>query len=239
MSSVLSKKPAPKHRAAKHRAPGRAVLPIEAGKALRSTVVMTSVAAAATGAVVGGGVLSAGVADEAGAAQLASGSIGSVSEKADPTVSADPAQNAEAADLLAEREQTTSRSDTRAETDPVKAASLSSAAGPAVAVVEDASDEDPRELGRLLLAEFGFGADQWSCLDSLWTKESNWRVDADNPTSSAYGIPQSLPGSKMASAGADWATNPVTQIRWGLGYIEDRYGTPCSAWAHSRANNWY
>ena len=95
---------------------------------------------------------------------------------------------------------------------------------------EDLSDADPRDIARALLAEFGFGQDQFGCLDSLWTRESNWRVDADNPNSSAYGIPQALPGSKMASAGADWATNPVTQIRWGLGYIEDRYGSPCGAW---------
>ena len=70
-------------------------------------------------------------------------------------------------------------------------------------------------------------------------RESGWNPFADNPTSSAYGIPQALPGSKMASAGADWATNPVTQIRWGLGYIRDRYGSPCGAWAHSEANGWY
>ena len=66
-------------------------------------------------------------------------------------------------------------------------------------------------------------------------RESGWNVYADNPSSSAYGIPQALPGSKMASAGADWATNPVTQIRWGLGYIQDRYGSPCGAWGHSQS----
>ena len=76
-------------------------------------------------------------------------------------------------------------------------------------------------------------------MDSLWTKESNWRWNADNQSSSAYGIPQALPGSKMSANGPDWATNPVTQIAWGLSYIESRYGTPCSAWSHSRANNWY
>ncbi|MEZ5098039.1 MAG: hypothetical protein R2731_19335 [Nocardioides sp.] len=69
--------------------------------------------------------------------------------------------------------------------------------------------------------------------------ESGWRVNADNPYSSAYGIPQALPGSKMASAGPDWATNPVTQIRWGLGYIRDRYGSPCGAWSFKRSHNWY
>jgi hypothetical protein len=97
----------------------------------------------------------------------------------------------------------------------------------------------PREVARNLLADHGWSLDQFSCLDKLWTKESNWRVTADNPTSSAYGIPQALPGRRMAEYGSDWRTNPITQIRWGLDYIEDAYGTPCEAWAHSRATNWY
>ena len=96
-----------------------------------------------------------------------------------------------------------------------------------------------RAIGRSLAAQRGWGDDQFACLDKLWTKESNWRVDADNPNSTAYGIPQALPGSKMASVGADWRTNPTTQITWGLGYIEGRYGTPCSAWSHSVAEGWY
>ncbi|MCZ2822607.1 LysM peptidoglycan-binding domain-containing protein [Modestobacter sp. VKM Ac-2977] len=98
---------------------------------------------------------------------------------------------------------------------------------------------DPRSIARTMVAERGWGAGEFACLDSLWEKESNWNPLADNPNSSAYGIPQALPGSKMASAGPDWRTNPATQITWGLGYISDRYGTPCAAWAHSQANNWY
>ncbi len=90
-----------------------------------------------------------------------------------------------------------------------------------------------------MLGEYGWGGDQWSCLDKLWQKESGWRHTADNPSSSAFGIPQALPGSKMSSAGGDWASNPATQIRWGLGYIDGRYGTPCAAWSHSVSNNWY
>jgi len=82
-------------------------------------------------------------------------------------------------------------------------------------------------------------AAQWSCLDELWTHESGWRWNADNPTSSAYGIPQALPGSKMSTAGADWETNPVTQIAWGLSYINNRYGSPCSAWDFWQSHNWY
>lgn len=82
---------------------------------------------------------------------------------------------------------------------------------------------------------------EFMCLDLLWTNESNWNPHADNPTSSAYGIPQALPGEKMASAGADWKTNPRTQVTWGLGYITGRYGTPCKAWAfwQSNAPHWY
>lgn len=80
---------------------------------------------------------------------------------------------------------------------------------------------------------------EWNCLYNLWARESGWRVEAYNASSGATGIPQALPGSKMASAGADWETNPVTQINWGMGYIAGRYGTPCGAWAHSEEVGWY
>ncbi len=85
----------------------------------------------------------------------------------------------------------------------------------------------------------GWGDDEFSCLVALWNRESGWRVNAYNSGSGAYGIPQALPGSKMASAGDDWETNPATQISWGLGYIEGRYGTPCGAWGHSQSTGWY
>ncbi len=89
-----------------------------------------------------------------------------------------------------------------------------------------------------LLGAYGFSTDQWGCLDDLWQEESGWRYNAENP-SGAYGIPQALPGSKMASAGPDWQTDPTTQIEWGLGYIQSTYGTPCAAWAHEEADGWY
>jgi hypothetical protein len=98
---------------------------------------------------------------------------------------------------------------------------------------------DPRDLARSLLGKQGWGAGQFRCLDSLWTRESGWNRLARNPSSGAYGIPQALPGSKMASVGADWRTNPVTQIRWGLQYIEASYGSPCGAWNHSQSHGWY
>jgi hypothetical protein len=88
-------------------------------------------------------------------------------------------------------------------------------------------------------ANYGWGGDQFGCLVSLWDKESSWNVNAYNASSGATGIPQALPGSKMASAGGDWATNPATQISWGLGYISGTYGTPCAAWAKSESVGWY
>jgi hypothetical protein len=89
------------------------------------------------------------------------------------------------------------------------------------------------------LARFGWGPEQWPPLQILWTRESGWNSQATNPSSGAFGIPQALPGSKMASAGADWRTNAATQITWGLGYIRERYGSPAAAWAFWQAHNWY
>jgi hypothetical protein len=96
-----------------------------------------------------------------------------------------------------------------------------------------------RGIGCTILLDKGFGLDQWPCLDKLWKKESGWNYKATNRSSGAYGIPQALPGKKMASAGSDWRTNPATQIKWGLGYIKGRYDTPCGAWGHSQDVGWY
>jgi hypothetical protein len=90
-----------------------------------------------------------------------------------------------------------------------------------------------------MMGSFGFApATYFGCLLDLWNRESGWIYDAEN-ASGAYGIPQALPGSKMASAGSDWETDPATQIRWGLGYIKEIYGNPCSAWAFEEANGYY
>ncbi|SEG45643.1 hypothetical protein SAMN04489712_105315 [Thermomonospora echinospora] len=99
---------------------------------------------------------------------------------------------------------------------------------------------EAQRIAKAMLPSFGFDpSTQFGCLVNLWQKESGWRHTAQNPTSGAYGIPQALPGSKMASAGADWRTNPRTQIKWGLGYIKGRYGNPCGAWSHSQRVGWY
>ena len=90
-----------------------------------------------------------------------------------------------------------------------------------------------------MLSSFGWSPSTYfSCLNNIYTRESGWRYNAEN-ASGAYGIPQALPGSKMATAGADWMTNPATQIKWGLGYIQSRYGDPCSAWSFWQAHGYY
>ncbi|MCM2412033.1 transglycosylase SLT domain-containing protein [Streptomyces sp. RKAG290] len=81
--------------------------------------------------------------------------------------------------------------------------------------------------------------DQFQCFSNIVNHESSWNYRASNASSGAYGLVQALPGSKMASAGADWQTNPATQIKWGLNYMDSRYGSPCGAWSFWQANSWY
>jgi len=90
-----------------------------------------------------------------------------------------------------------------------------------------------------MLGSFGWSASQFSCLNPLWAHESGWSATAYNAGSGAYGIPQALPGSRMASAGPDWQTDAATQINWGLTYIKDTYGSPCGALDHEEATGWY
>ncbi len=118
-----------------------------------------------------------------------------------------------------------------------KAAATSVSRPAAVGPVDPSSAQG---IARQMAAsEFGWGDDQFACLVSLWNRESGWNYQAYNSSSGAGGIPQALPASKMASAGADWATNPATQILWGLRYINGSYGSPCSAWDHSESTGWY
>jgi septal ring factor EnvC (AmiA/AmiB activator) len=137
--------------------------------------------------------------------------------------------------------------------DPVKPAPVNPAPAPAppaqpvpppvvVPSVPGGAVNDPagaKSYAAGRLGAYGWGQDQFLCLAQLWTKESNWQTTATNPYSGAYGIPQALPPGKYASAGSDWLTSYRTQVDWGLGYIRDRYGSPCGAWSHSMANNWY
>ena len=97
----------------------------------------------------------------------------------------------------------------------------------------------PQAIAQSMLKSFGWSPGQFSCLKPLWQHESSWSVSASNSSTGAYGIPQAVPGSKMASAGPDWKTNASTQIKWGLGYIKGTYGSPCAAWSHEQADGWY
>jgi hypothetical protein len=226
-----------KHRASKARRAPKA--------ALKTSLTLSSMAVVATGFAVGSGSLSlsadgpaasttARVADLGAAAGAAAGAAVSGSSASD-SVQTEADVTATEADRA---QQPVTRSDNRAATDPLKKDTLSLGAGNTMSRSEDLSDESPQDIARALLATYGWSDDQFGCLDSLWIRESHWNVHAANP-SGAYGIPQALPGSKMASAGPDWQDNPVTQIKWGLGYIQDRYGSPCGAWAHSQGHGWY
>lgn len=99
---------------------------------------------------------------------------------------------------------------------------------------------DPRSIARQMMqSKYGWGSDQFSCFNNIIEHESGWKVNATNPSSGAYGIPQALPGNKMAAAGSDWRTNPATQISWGLSYVKARYGTPCGALSFRQGHNYY
>jgi hypothetical protein len=191
--------------------------------------VLTGVAVAATGLAVSGGLLAdRSPVDNAAAALSAS------------TTSDHAAGSLSAADL-ADREQRATRStdDRRPVADTAKVAALSNAAGRAVTRTQDLTVADPKTLAKALMPQFGMSSGEFGCLDNIWSQESGWNVHADNPSSSAYGIPQALPGSKMSSAGPNWQNSAETQIRWGLGYIKARYGSACSAWGFKQGHGWY
>lgn len=121
---------------------------------------------------------------------------------------------------------------------PVGGSSGGSVGAPLVPSGPPPNPSSAQGIAYQLLPSYGFSTSQFGCLDSLWNQESGWRYNAAN-ASGAYGIPQALPGSKMASAGPNWQTDPTTQIKWGLGYIKSTYGSPCNAWAHEQAYGWY
>ncbi|GAA1449108.1 hypothetical protein GCM10009641_78610 [Mycobacterium cookii] len=228
--------PKPEKYVPTHRAPGKHKAPRAPRRALRTGLVLSGLAAAATGVSVSGGlaiqdrdVLVPAAADVAEPADTAT-------PRSTPSSDASGVAGAGAAAPEQPRERTTvSRSGRR--TDATKAAALEMSAGSAVTRSETLSEGDPRDIARALLPAYGFSSDQFSCLDSLYVSESDWRVDADNPTSSAYGIPQAL--TQLHDLPADYMTSAESQIRWGLEYIQDTYGTPCSAWSFKQGNGWY
>lgn len=111
----------------------------------------------------------------------------------------------------------------------------------AAAQVESAREaKGAKEIAKQIIAQnYRWSARQFTCLDNLWTKESHWNYKARNKVSGAHGIAQALPATKMEIVGTDWRTNPVTQITWGLKYIDERYEYPCKAWSKAKRSNWY
>ena len=225
VSSTLGFIVSEKH-VAKHRSTPSPALRTHSGHGLRKAAVLAGVAVAATGLAVSTGLVAKSAPLDSGAA--AALSAGSPSEGLTQSE-------------LSDREERASRSsdDRRPATDAVKARVLSNASGAARTRTEDLSAADPKSLAKALMPQYGISSSEFDCLDNIWSQESGWNVHADNPSSSAYGIPQALPGSKMSSAGPNWADNPETQIRWGLGYIKGRYGSACAAWSYKQGAGWY
>ena len=220
LGPALSKTPAPKHRGAP--TPRRRT---RSRGPLRGLLLASGTAALATGLAVSTGVATHG-APQAGSAAAVSA----------PVL---PAQRLSQAELMQRERQVSRSSDRTPAVDPGKAKALSGGSGVAVTRTQDLSAADPKTLAKALMPSFGMSPSEFGCLDNIWSQESGWNVHADNPSSSAYGIPQALPGSKMASAGPNWADNPETQIRWGLGYIRSRYGSACAAWSFKQGAGWY
>ena len=214
---------------------------------MRSTLTFGGLAAAATGVAVAAGVLhhpvtSVSFADSTSPAATAARSVagGSSTDGSGAGGSSAGSAGSALADEMSQRTPVLSRSADRLRgRDPAKQAALGLTSGPAVGGEENLSSQDPQGIAEALLPSYGWSSSEMSCLVPLWMGESGWRVNAENSSSGAYGIPQSLPGSKMATAGADWRTNAATQITWGLGYIQERYGSPCGAWGFKQGHGWY
>ena len=216
----------PKHRAAYQ--PKHALIkPTQSARAAKvaRTMLLSTLAVGATGAAVGGGVL--GTEPSLGLAG------GDVAQSLGHSAS-QPLTKAE----LRQRGDLVSRSGARrSATDAVKAAALDTTGGVGSAKRETMDQSDPREIAKALMPSYGFGLSQFSCLDSLYMSESGWRVNADNPTSSAYGIPQALTSGRDMPAG--YFSSAEVQIKWGLDYIRSSYGSPCSAWSFKSSHGWY
>lgn len=226
-------------------------------KSLRKSVMFSGVAVAATGIAVTGGVFvkDSAPADTATRAASAisaaqadrqdqppaevtrdSGTEASRSDRRtalDETkqgADQDPGGQAATATSRTTRSWTASRRTTASQTTASRTAQSRTAPSP--------TTQDPRSIARAMLPEFGFSDSEFGCLDSLYVSESDWDMHADNPASSAYGIPQALTGGTH-DLPADYMTNPASQIRWGLEYIRDSYGTPCGAWEFKQSHEWY
>jgi hypothetical protein len=158
-----------------------------------------------------------------------------------PTVTPQPARSATTSPTVTPQPTRSATTSPTATPQPTRSATASPTATPqpTPTATAPAPSGSPRQIAQAMLGSFGWPASQFACLDPLWEHESGWSVTASNASSGAYGIPQAVPGSKMASAGPDWQTNATTQIKWGLRYIKGTYGSPCAAYSHEQSTGWY
>ncbi len=204
---------------------------------LGSTGRRAAVVAAACAVLVGAGA--AGQASE-----TATRDASKASNATESAVSADPLPHLDFERVLVANQTDSPPADAPApvsEVEPAELAAPAAAPAPEPAPVPVAVDDPAgaQAYAASQLGAHGWDAGQMQCLVKLWTKESDWKTTATNPSSGAYGVVQSLPAEKMASAGADYLTNYRTQINWGLNYVQERYGSPCGALNFHYANNWY
>ncbi|RYC09570.1 lytic transglycosylase domain-containing protein [Nocardioides zhouii] len=227
--------PQPQKYVPTHRAPGKHKAAHGPRRALRTGIALTGLAAAATGVSVTGGMFSSDPGLTPAAADVAPTTASAPATSGETPAASTSADTSAALAQRAQR-QVVSRS-SRRDAAKAKATALTMSAGPVVTRSQTLSQGDPRDIARALLPLYGFSSDQFSCLDSLYESESGWRVDADNPSSSAYGIPQAL--TQLHDLPADYMTSAEAQIRWGLEYIQGTYGSPCSAWSFKSGHGWY
>jgi hypothetical protein len=231
------------HRAPRHRAPRRPIFAARHTIAASVTGVRVAAAVAVVGATGGAALLAttggaASRADVHLAAATGGGKAAAVSSSA---AKASPRERALVARRTAEQ---ASRGGSRP---PLVATQRAAKSKALPAAQQDVSrtltrtvdPTDPQDIAKGMLSHYGWSADQFSCLNEIYMRESRWNPSAANPYSGAYGIPQALPGDKMAAYGSDWQTNPATQLAWGLSYIRDRYGSPCGAWSFWESHNYY
>ncbi|NYD66281.1 hypothetical protein [Agromyces atrinae] len=223
---------------AEHLQHASTVLDARAAQKAEITLADASAAIAAAAGKTDAAALETTVASLAQHDLLAPKRIFLLSEQAAEQAAAVKAATAEADRIAAE-----AAAAAAAEAAAAEAAAAEAAASASVGASRPTAPSNPSEAQAIardmMAANYGWGDDQFGCLVALWNKESGWNVNAYNSSSGATGIPQALPGNKMASAGADWQTNPATQIAWGLGYIANRHGSPCGAWEHSESSGWY
>ncbi|SFN88873.1 phospholipase [Mycetocola miduiensis] len=211
----------------------------EAHQLAEATIADANAVAAAAQDKVDTAPLTASVASLSGYKTLKPATVTALASITDGAKQRVQAAVAEADRIAAEQAAAAAAAKAAAEAAAKAAAEAAEAAAAEQRASANTGDGARAVAAQMASSRYGWGSGEFNCLNKLWQKESGWSYTAYNASSGATGIPQALPGSKMASAGSDWKTNAATQIAWGLDYIDRAYGSPCAAWSHSQAKNWY